>query len=88
MIMKINQEFLFIHPLSNKKKDINRSSSLYTVDGPLQFFHADVAYLKFFSKSAVDPKYALICVGLFSSKIYVYPIRKRSNLSWKLELFL
>ena len=70
-----------------QKKDINRSSSLYTVDSPLQFFHADVAYLKFFSKSVVDPKYALICVDLFSSKVYVYPMRKRSNLSQKLELF-
>ena len=47
----------------------------------------DVAYLKFFSKSAVDPKYALICVDLFSSKVYVYPMRKRSNLWQKLELF-
>ena len=78
----------FYTPFVEQKKDIDRLSSLYTVDGPLQFFHADVAYLKFFSNSAVDPKYALICVGLFSSKVYVYPMRKRSNLSRKLELFL
>ena len=77
----------FYTPFVEPKKDINISSSLYTVDGPLQFFHADVAYLKFFSKSAIDPKYALICVDLFSSKVYVYPMRKRSNLSQKLELF-
>ena len=77
----------FYTPFVEQKKDINRSSSLYTVDGPLQFFHVDVAYLKFFSKSAVDAKYALICVDLFSSKVYVYPMRKRSNLSQKLELF-
>ena len=55
----------FYTPFVKQKKD--RSSSLYTADGPLQFFHADVAYLNFFSKSAVDPKYALICVDLFSS---------------------
>ena len=77
MIMKTNHEFLFIHPLLNRKKDIDRSWSLYTVDAPLQFFHADVAYLKFFSKSAIDPKYALICVDLFSSKVYVYPMKNR-----------
>ena len=77
----------FYTPFVEQKKDIDRSSSLYTVDGPLQFFHADVAYLKFSLKSAVDPKYALICVDLFSSKVFVYPMRKRSNLSQKLELF-
>ena len=70
-----------------QKKDIDRSSSLYTINGPLQFFHADVAFLKFFAKSAVDPKYALLCVDLFTSKIYVYTMRKKSNLWQKLELF-
>ena len=74
-------------PFVEQKKDIDRSSSLYSIDGPLQFFHADVAYLSFTSKSAVDPKYALICVNLFSSKIYVYPMRKKSNLAQKMELF-
>ena len=53
----------------------------------MQFFHADVAYLQFFSKSAVDPKYALVCVDLFSSKIYVYTMKKKSNLAQKMELF-
>ena len=41
----------------------------------------------FFAKSAVDPKYALACVDLFSSKIYVYTMRKKSNLVMKMELF-
>ena len=39
-----------------------------------------------FTKSAVNPKYALLCVDLFSSKVYVYP-RKKKNLARKLELF-
>ena len=43
----------------------------------MQLFHADVAYLQFFSKSAVDPKYALACIDLFSSKIYVYTMKKK-----------
>ena len=77
----------FYTPFVEQKKDIDRLSSLYTVGGPLHFFHADVAYLKFFSKSAVDPKYALICVDFFSSKVHVYPMRRRSNLLQKLELF-
>ena len=77
----------FYTPFVEQKKDIDRSSSLYTINGPLQFFHADVAILKFFAKSAVDAKYALICVDLFNSKIYVYTMRKKSNLWKKLELF-
>ena len=73
-------------PFVQQKKDIDRST-LYTVNGPLQFFHADIAFIKFLAKSAVDPKYALLCVDLFTSKVYVYTMRKRSNLYNKLEIF-
>ena len=71
----------FYTPFVEQKKDIDRFLSLYSINGPLQFFHEDVAYLQFFSKSAVDSKYALICVNLFSSKVYVYLMRKKSNLA-------
>ena len=77
----------FYTPFVEQKKDIDRSSSLYTINGPMQFFHADLAYLQFFAKSTVDPKYALVCVDLFSWKIYVYTMRKKSNLAQKMELF-
>ena len=77
----------FYTPFIEQKKDIDRSSSLYSVNGPLQFFHADIAFLKFLAKSAIDPKYALHCVDLFTSKIYVYTMRKKSNLLQKLEIF-
>ena len=76
----------FYTPFTPQKKNIDRST-LYSVNGPLQFFHADIAYLKFLAKSAIDPKYALLCVDLFTSKIYVYTMRKRSNLVNKLETF-
>ena len=76
----------FYTPYIPQKKNIDRST-LYTVNGPLQFFHADVAYLKFLAKSAVDPKYALLCVDLFTSKVYVYTMKKRSNLVNKLADF-
>ena len=46
----------FYTPFVEQKKYIDRLSSLYSIKAPLQFFHADVAYLKFFAKSAVDPK--------------------------------
>ena len=76
----------FYTPYIPQRKNIDRST-LYTVNGPLQFFHADIAFLKFLAKSAVDLKYALLCVDLFTSKIYVYTMRKRSNLVNKLETF-
>ena len=61
-------KWLFYTSFVEQKKDINRSSSLYTINCPMQFFHADLAYLQFFAKSAVDPKYALVCVDLFHRK--------------------
>ena len=76
----------FYTPFIPQKKNIDRST-LYTVNGPMQFFHVDIAYLQFLAKSAVDPKYALLCVDLFTSKIYVYTMRKRSQLVYKLENF-
>ena len=76
----------FYTPFVQQKKDIDRSR-LYTVNGPLQFFHADIAFIKFLARSAVDPKYALLCVDLFTSKVYVYTMRKKSNLPQKMEIF-
>ena len=77
----------FYTPFIEQRKDIDRSSALYSINGPLQFFHADLAYLQFFAKSAVDPKYALLCVDLFTSKVYVHTLRNKNNLFKKLEEF-
>ena len=77
----------FYTPFIEQKKDIDRSSALYSINALMQFFHADIADIRVFSKSAVDPKYALLCVDLFSLKVYVYLMKKRSNLARKLELF-
>ena len=71
------ERILFYTPFVEQKQDINRSSMLYSINGPMQFFHADVVNICFFSKSAVDPKYALLCVDLFTSKVYVYPMKKK-----------
>ena len=73
-------------PFYEKKTDIDRST-LYSIEKPFQRVHADIADLRFFAKSAVDPKYALLCVDLFTSKIYVYPMKNRSLLAKKLRLF-
>ena len=83
----IESQIPFYTPFIEQKKDIDRSSALYTINGTLQFFHADLAYLQFFGKSAVDPKYALLCVDLFTSKVYVYTLRTKNNLAKKLDEF-
>ena len=69
-----------------QKQDIDISSTLYSLNEPMHFFHADVADIRCFSKSAIDPKYALLCVDLFSSEVYIY-LMKKKNLARKLKLF-
>ena len=83
----IEEKIPFYTPFVEQRKDIDRSSTLYTVNAPLQFFHADLAYLQFFAKSAVDPKYAFLCVDIFTSKVYVYTMRTKNNLVEKLKKF-
>ena len=58
-----------------QKKDIDHSSTLYSIKGPFELIHADVANTRFFSKSAVNPSYYLLCVDLFSSNVYVYAMK-------------
>ena len=42
---------------------------LYTIYGSMQLVHDDVADLNFFGKSEVAPKYCLLCVDMFTSKL-------------------
>ena len=65
----------FYTPFLEQKKDIDCSSALYS-KGPFELVLADVANIRSFSKSGVDPSYCLLCAGLFSSKVYVYSIKK------------
>ena len=51
---KKKERIPFYTPFVEKKQDINRPSTLYSLNGPTQFFHVDVADIRFFSKSAVD----------------------------------
>ena len=62
-----------------------RGDMLHTIDEPMQLIHADIADLHFFSKLAVAPKYCLVCVDLFTLKMYTYGVKKKSQLSAKLE---
>ena len=73
-------------PFVESKKNIDKST-VYSFNGPFQLLHADIADIRFFSKSAVDPKYCLLFVDLFTQKIYTYPMKKRNNLKRKMEIF-
>ena len=72
--------------LVEKKDDIDRST-LYSFDGPFQLLKADMGNLEFLGKSATDPKYCLLFVDLFTSKVYVYPMKSRKSILNKMEIF-
>ena len=84
---KEDEKIPFRTPFIEQKKDIDWSSTLYNIKAPFELFHADIANIKFLSKSAVDPYYCLLCVDLFSSKIYAYSMKKRSLLAKKMVQF-
>ena len=69
-----NENLSLVTPYIDKITNIDHST-LYIAD------------LRFLSKSAADPKYCLLLVDLFTSKIYVYPMKSRSLLAKKLQLF-
>ena len=73
-------------PFVEKKDEVDRSN-LYSFDGPFQFLQADVGNLEFLGKSAADPRYSLLFVDLFKSKVYVYPMKLRKLIAVKIESF-
>ena len=73
-------------PFVIKRSNINHST-LYSISKPFELLHADIVYLRFLAKSPVDPKYCLLIVNLFTSKIYVYPMKNRGLLAKKINLF-
>ena len=75
-----------VTPFVDKKTNIEHST-LYSFHKPFEMLHADIADIRFLAKSAVDPKYFFLLVDLFTSKIYVYPMKNRSLLTKKLGLF-
>ena len=58
------ERFLFYTPFVEQKQDTDRSSTLYSINGRMQFFHADVANIRFF-QNLLSIQYmrcfALIC---------------------------
>ena len=80
-----NENLPLVSPYIDKTSNIDHST-LYSISRPFEALHADTADLRFLAKSAVDPKYCLLIVNLFTSKIYVYPMKNRSLLAKKMEI--
>ena len=81
-----NDNVPLVTPFVNKRSNIDHST-LYSISKPFDLLHADIADLRWLAKSAANPKYCLLLVDLFTSKIYVYPMKNRSLLAKKLRLF-
>ena len=69
-----------------QKNDVDHST-LYSIRKPFDLVHGDITDTRFLVKSAVDPKYCLLLVDLFTSKIYVFTMKNGSLLSKILKLF-
>ena len=81
-----NNHLLLVTLFVNKRSNIGHST-LSSISKPFDLLHADIADLRWLAKLAVDPKYCLLVVDLFTSKVYVYPTKNRSLLAKKLKLF-
>ena len=81
-----NNNLSLVTPFVNKRSNIDHST-LYSISKPFELLQADIADLRFLANSAVDPKYRLLIVDLFTSKIYAYPMKNRSLIAKKLNLF-
>ena len=75
-----------VTPFNDLKSNLNHST-LFSIGKPFELLHADIVDTRYLAKSAVDPKYCLSFVGLFTSKIYIYPMKNRRLLAKRLRLF-
>ena len=86
-IKELKTKVVINTPFVQERAVTQRGEMLHKIDCPMQLVHADAADRNFFSKSAVAPKYCLICIDLFTSKVYTYGVKKKSQLADKLEKF-
>ena len=69
-----------------KKREIDHST-LYSFSSPFELLHVDVRNLAFLGNNATFPRYVLVVVDLFSSKVYTYMMKSRKQVKQKLEQF-
>ena len=71
-----------------QKKEVTLIVQLYMVLMTQFNYYKQILPMQVFkAKSAVDPKFYLLFVDLFTSKIYTFPIKTRNLLAKKLEQF-
>ena len=75
-----NNNLPLVTPFVNKRSNVDRST-LYSISKPSELLHADIADLRFLAKSAIDPKYSLLIVDLFTSKICNLPNENQKFIS-------
>ena len=73
-------------PFYDFKSNVDHST-LFSIGKPFELLHADIVDTRFLAKSVIDLKYCLVLVDLFTSKIYIYPMKSRNLLARKLKLF-
>ena len=61
-----NNNLPLVTPFLNKRSNIDCTTA-YSISKPFELLHVDIADLIFLAKSAIDPKYCLLIVDLFSS---------------------
>ena len=59
-----------ITPFVEKTKENIIHTALYSFHRPFEALQADIAYISFLARLAVDPKFCVLFVDLFTSKIY------------------
>ena len=79
-LVNLLENIVIFEPVTVKRTDYVEKrqidhSTLYSFDAPFQLIHADVVgNLEFLGKNATFPRYVLVLVDLFSSKVYSYPM--------------
>ena len=68
-------------PFVEKKRKHHTCSSRF--HGPFEALQVDIAYISFLATQTVDPKFFLLFVDLFTSKIYTYSMKKKKCFSKK-----
>ena len=59
-----------ITPFVEKTKENIIHTALYSFHRPFKALQADIAYISFLARLAVDPKFCVLFVDLFTSKLY------------------
>ena len=81
-----NENLPLVTPSIDKKTNIDHSM-FYSISRTFEALHADIADLRFLAKSVVDFIYCLLTVDLITSITFVYPMKNRSSLAKKKEVF-